>query len=273
MGEDANLLSRDELTARLARLERSIERQGWLETFAQRCSIAGIRRSPGSLMLLSLAISAGAAVVLSAAWSSMALLLVPLGPVAAYIYVNRKARRQQRLFGEQLPDNLDVLAQALRVGHSLVGGLSHMAEDAAEPSRSEFRRVVTDEQLGIPLEDAMRKVAVRMENLDMEHVALVALLQRETGGASAEVIDQVADNIRGRMEIRRLVRVLTAQGRLARWIVSLMPLALILAILAVYPDYLDPLLTETLGIIALVFCAVMVVIGSLVIKRVVEIKV
>jgi tight adherence protein B len=112
-----------------------------------------------------------------------------------------------------------------------------------------------------------------MQSHDMEHVALVAMLQRETGGASAEVIDQVSDNIRGRMEVRRLVHTLTAQGRLARWIVSAMPIFLVFAILIIFPEYLDPLFHETVGQFALVFAAILVVAGSLVIKRIVEIKV
>ena len=119
----------------------------------------------------------------------------------------------------------------------------------------------------------MMKVATRMESRDMEHVSLVALLQRETGGASAEVIDQVTTNIRGRMEVRRLVRTLTAQGRLARWIVSLMPLALIALILDGLPGLPRSAVPETLGLIALVFAGILVVIGSYVIKRIVEINV
>ena len=114
---------------------------------------------------------------------------------------------------------------------------------------------------------------MRMNNRDMDQVALIALLQRETGGSSAEVIDQVTDNIRGRMEVRRLVRTLTAQGRLARWIVSLMPLFLIGAIYVIFPGYLDPLFNRGWGIAALVAATIMVILGSLVIKRIVEIKV
>jgi tight adherence protein B len=114
---------------------------------------------------------------------------------------------------------------------------------------------------------------VRMDNTDMVQVALIALLQRETGSSSAEVIDQVATNIRAKMEVRRLVRTLTAQGRLARWVVSLMPVGLLLAMSVLVPGYLHPLFHETLGIIAFVIASIMVVIGSLVIKRIVEIKV
>jgi tight adherence protein B len=273
MEPDGNPLSKEEIMARLQRLENSVERTGLYGRFAERCDIANVKTAPSTLIVGSMAISAFGAVVLAAAWSSWFILLLPVGPVAVWYWVGRQARRQRKLFAEQLPDNLDVMAQSTRVGHSLVGALSAMAEGAAQPSRREFARVVTDEQLGIPLEDALRTIAIRMENRDMDHVALVALLQRETGGASAEVIDQVADNIRGRMEIRRLVNTLTAQGRLARWIVSLMPVVLILMILLIFPSYLDPLLHESFGIVILAICAVMICAGSYVIKRIVEIKV
>jgi tight adherence protein B len=112
-----------------------------------------------------------------------------------------------------------------------------------------------------------------MDNRDLEQVALVALLQREAGGNAAEVIDQVATNIRGRMELRRLVRTLTAQGRLARWIVSLLPVALFGAIFLINRDYLKPLWTETFGVIAMIIAAIMVISGSLAIKKIVNIKV
>jgi tight adherence protein B len=272
-GEEVNLLSREELAARIRDFEQSIESTGWVGRFAEECEIGFVKQPPMTLLLGSFAVSAFAAVVLGALWSPFAFLLFPLGPILVVLYVNRRVSVQRKLFAEQLPDNLDVLAQGLRVGHSLVGGLAYMCEDAAEPSRREFKRVVTDEQLGIPLEDAMKKVAVRMESHDMEHVALVAMLQRETGGASAEVIDQVSDNIRGRMEVRRLVRTLTAQGRLARWIVSLMPVALILGIFIIFPKYLEPLFNSGVGVVGLIMAAICVVLGSYVIGRIVEIKV
>jgi tight adherence protein B len=272
-GDDAKLLSREELTLRLREFEQSIERSGRLARFAEDCEIGFVKQPPTTLLLGSFAVTAFLSVILASLWTPWWLILFPLGPVFVVLYVRRRVQTQRKLFAEQLPDNLDVLAQALRVGHSLVGGLSQMANDAAEPSRREFKRVVADEQLGIPLENTMKRVADRMQSHDMEHVALVAMLQRETGGASAEVIDQVSDNIRGRMEVRRLVHTLTAQGRLARWIVSAMPIVLVFAILIIFPQYLDPLFHETVGQIALVFAAILVVAGSLVIKRIVEIKV
>jgi tight adherence protein B len=213
------------------------------------------------------------AVILAVALAPWWILFAFVPILVVRYYVKFQVSRVRRTFGEQLPDNLEVLGGALRAGHSLVGGFSVMADNAAEPSREEFKRVVTDENLGVPLEDALRRVGERMDNRDMSQVALIALLQRETGSSSAEVIDQVAENVRGRLEIRRLVRVLTAQGRLARWIVSFMPVVLVLMIMLIRPEFLQPLFHTGVGVFALIVSGIMVVMGSLVIKRIVEIKV
>jgi tight adherence protein B len=185
----------------------------------------------------------------------------------------QRIERKRRAFADQLPDNLDVVASGLRAGHSLVGGLSLVVNDADEPSRSEFQRVVGDEQLGIPLEDALSTVGRRMKNRDIEQVALVSSLQRETGGNAAEVLDRVIENIRERQGLRRLVRTLTAQGRLSRWIVSALPVGLLLLISAINPTYMRPLFTHTSGKVILAVGAILIVAGSLVIKRIVEIKI
>jgi tight adherence protein B len=168
---------------------------------------------------------------------------------------------------------LQVLSSALRAGHSLVGALSVVVADAPDPSGREFRQVLADEQVGMPLDDALRRVAVRMDNRDLEQVALVAALQRETGAGAAEVLDRVAETVRERAALRRLIRVLTAQGRMARWIVSALPIFLLLVISVLNPDYMKPLFTKPVGQVLVVFAGVMVIAGSLVIKKIMNIKV
>jgi tight adherence protein B len=194
-------------------------------------------------------------------------------PVAVRWLIAFRAERERRLFGDQLADNLQVISSALRAGHSFVGALSVVVDEAPEPSRREFRRVVADEQLGVPLDESLQMVGERMRCRDLEQVAMVAALQRETGGNSADVLDQVAQNIRERAALRRLVRTLTAQGRMARWIVSFLPVGLLLIILLLNRNYIDPLFAETSGRFLLGLAAVMIVAGSLVIRRIVDIKV
>lgn len=229
-------------------------------------------------------LSAGRVVAITAVATVVAvwLLAVTLGPVFAVFglgtpfvarwLVGSRADRQRRLFGEQLPDNLQVLSSALRSGHSLVGALAAVVEDAPEPSRREFRRVVADERAGIPLDLAVREIAGRMDNRDLAQVALVAALQRETGGNSADVLDRVAETVRERAALRRLVRTLTAQGRMARWIVSALPVALFLLISLINGEYMKPMLERTLGQVMVAFAAAMVIAGSLVIRKIVDIK-
>jgi tight adherence protein B len=261
----------------VARLERAGDalrkRSGPVDRFADLCDIGDVRTSPALLLVASTVGGIALGLFCSALFSWWAFFIGALLPIGVVMWVQRRVEKKRKAFAEQVPETLDVLAGALRAGHSLVGGFTVMAEDAPEPTRSEYSRALSDEQLGIPLDDALKEVGRRMNNVDMTQIALIALLQRETGSSSAEVIDQVAENVRGRMEVRRLVRVLTAQGRLARWIVSLMPVFLVLAILGLQPKYLDPLFNSAGGIVLLIIAAIMVVLGSLVIKRIVEIKV
>jgi tight adherence protein B len=197
-------------------------------------------------------------------------LTVPLGVRAVIV---QRLARQRKLFAEQLAENVQVIASALRAGHTLVGALSAVVEEAAEPSRREFRRVVADEQLGVPIEETLEVVSGRMESRDLGQVAIVATLQRETGGNTAEVLDRVAETIRGRFELRRMVDTLTAQGRLTRWILSFLPVALLVFFTVSQPEYVRPLYVTSEGNALLVVAAGLIVAGSLVMKKIMDIKV
>jgi tight adherence protein B len=205
--------------------------------------------------------------------SPLAAPLALLVPALAYFGLKMKADRQRRTFGEQLPDNLQVIASAMRAGQTFVGALQAVVDDAPEPSARELKRAVTDEALGVPLTDALGQVGERMKSEDFQHVTIVAGLQRDTGGNTAEVIDLVAETIRGRIEIRRLVRGLTAQGRLAGFVLSGLPAGLLLIISVINPSYAHPLFHTTTGIIALVVALLLMVTGSMIIRKIVNITV
>jgi tight adherence protein B len=263
------------LTGRLLMTaEKSLESTQWWARFKQRLEIAEIRIPPIQIVFWTAFGTLVAMWLLARISGSPLFAVLGLGvPLAVRAAINKRLDRRRYQFAEQLPDNLQVLASALRAGHSFVGALSVVANEAQEPSRSEFQRVVADEQLGVPLDDALNVVVERMENRDLEQVSLVAALQRERGANVAEVLERVTDTIRSRFELRRMVKALTAQGRMARWIVSALPVALLLAISALNPEYIAPLFSNTGGQVLLVGAAIMVVAGSYVIKRIVEIKV
>ncbi len=138
------------------------------------------------------------------------------------------ATRTRRRFEDQLPDNLQVMASALRAGPLVHRRAQRDGQGrAASRRRKEFRRVVQDEQLGISVEQSLEVVYERMRCEDVIYVGLIATLQRDTGGNTAEVLDKVVETMRERGKLRRLVRTLTAQGRLGGWIVTALPIAMV----------------------------------------------
>lgn len=273
LASDEDERRRPLLSERLvASTETSLSRTEWWARFQEELEIAGITIVPAQIAVATAAGALVVAVIGALVWLPLFILgaAVPLVVRAA---VKHKLQGVRNDFLEQLPDNLQVLASALRAGHSFTGALAVVAKDAPEPARREFQRVVADDQLGVPVEESLREVARRMESEDFEQVAVLAELQREAGGNMAEVLDTVVETIRERFDLRRLVKTLTAQGRMARWILTALPVFLAIVISLLNPGYMKPLFESSGGRMALMLAAAMVVTGSLLIKRIVNIKV
>lgn len=243
----------------LGRLDRTLE-------------IADIRISATSLIGLSIAGTLLGFVILVAISPVLSPLALAL-PLIPRALVRTKLRRVRYQFSEQLSSNLQVLASALRAGHSFTAALASVVEQSTDPSQRELRRAVNDEQLGMPIDEAIRRVAERMESRDLEQVALVAELQRTTGGNVAEVLDVVVATIRDRQDVRRMIRTLTAQGRMARWILTGLPVFTGLAFYAIQPKLAGPFYGATVGQVVLLMAALSVIVGSLLIQKVIEIDV
>lgn len=202
-------------------------------------------------------------------WALFALVI----PYLSREWVVRTLARRRNRFAEQLPDALQVVASALRSGHSFAGALAVVVDGSSEPMKKEMQRVVADEQRGVPIQDSLGVVAERMASRDVEQLALVAQLQREAGGDAAEVVDRVAETVRERFDLKRLIQTLTMQGRMSRWIVSALPIVIVLAVRLENPHYFHPLVSSLGGRIVLGFAAAWAVAGSFAIKRIVEIEV
>ena len=257
-----------------ARIESRLHSREWWRKFTVDVDIARLERPPAQIALVTIAATVFImwlfVAISGAGWVGLFAFLVPFG---VRRFVAHRAAKQRIMFGEQLADNLQVIASAMRAGQSFGGALAVAVEDAPEPAKREFERVVADERLGIPLEDSLGAVVDRMDNRDLHQVALVATLQREAGGNSAEVLDRVADTIRDRVSLRRLVSTLTAQGRLSRWVVTMVPVGLALFIGLTTPGYLDPLFHTTAGNVMLGIAITMGITGSLIMKKIADIKV
>lgn len=272
--EEAESKAREEWRRRAtrARASGSAAAKGWLGRFEEQLDIGRIRVSPTSIIVVTAVVTLLAIVLLSTLSPFFAVLGFGT-PLITRAWVRWQVKRVREQFSEQLPPNLQVLASALRAGYTLLGALVATVENAGEPSKSELGRAVTDEQLGVPLEEAIRSVATRMASRDLEQVAMLAELVRTTGGNAAEVLDVIVLTVRDRQDVRRLVKTLTAQGRMARWILTALPIVTGLAFWALQPDIVGPMWHSGLGQLFLLVAAVMVVAGSYSIQKIIEIEV
>ena len=184
-------------------------------------------------------------------------------------------KRAQRLkkFGAQLPEAMELVARALRAGHSLAAGLHVVADEMPDPIAKEFGRVYEEQNLGVSLEDALMHLCERIPNLDLRFFVTSVNIQRQTGGDLAEILDRIGHVIRERFKILGQVKALTAEGRLSGVVLIAMPIGLFLMMLHMKPDYIKLLWTEEMGRQMSIGAIILMIIGSYCIKKIVDIKV
>lgn len=202
----------------------------------------------------------------------VAVLSLISGPLILRALVRRRMRQQRQRFAEQLPGQLHELASAMRTGRSLIEGLELAVHSADDPFRAELMPALAEERAGRHLDEALLPVAARMQSAELEQVAAIGALHRRTGSTITEVLDRIADTARQRIEIRRELSTMTAQARLSRNILSALPLVVVLAIDIVGHRYERPLFRTTGGIAVLVVGALMVALGALIMKSIVNIQ-
>ncbi len=198
------------------------------------------------------------------------LVIVALVPPAIVLYLANRRRAQ---FQEQLPDFLQLIASTLRSGYSLMQGVEASAQEVIEPTKRELQRVVTEARLGMPLVDALRNVALRMDSRDFEWAVMAIGIQREVGGNLAELLDTVADTMRERDRLRRDIKSLTAEGRISAIVLGLLPIGLGLMIYTLNPDYIGSLFDRTLGLIMLGGAGFLMLIGFGWMYKIIDIEV
>ncbi len=193
--------------------------------------------------------------------------MLPLG----YLMFMRKKRLAK--FAAQLPEGLELVARALRAGHSLAAGFRLVATEMSAPIGQEFGRVFEEQNLGIPFEEALDALTERVPNLDLKFFATAVILQRQTGGDLAEILDKIGTLVRERFKIFGQVQALTGEGRLSGIVLLALPPLLFVAVYRMNPDYLMLLFTDELGKKMLIGGILLQLLGALVIRKIVNIRV
>jgi tight adherence protein B len=238
-------------------------------------SQADINLSPAKFMAIVGACFVGGIVFM--ATTPLPILLAPIaGAMLAacpIMYLSFMRKRRLAKFGRQMPEALELLGRSLRAGHSLAAGFGLVGSEMDEPIAKEFRRVFEEQNFGIPLEEALEDLSTRVPNMDLRFFATAVILQRTTGGDLSEILDKIGHLVRERLQILGQVQALTGEGRLSGIVLLAMPPALFLFMLKLNPDYVMMLFKDELGHYMLGLALVTQIIGALVIKKIITIKV
>jgi tight adherence protein B len=257
------------------RMTERFQRYAMAASIQRKLMYSGSKWSVGKWVLVTLMSAVGCAVALDIFLGVLPLVAVAfvVGAWANYWLLNFKCSRRLKKFNEVLPDAIELLARALRAGHSTASAIEVVAQQSQEPLGSEFSKCAQQQRFGIPFRDVMLALAERMPSQDLHFLVTAILVQKETGGDLTEILDRTTEVIRDRIRIQGEIRTYTAQGRLTGWILSAMPVGLLGLISVLSPSYSHVLFTDPLGEKLLYAGAGFIVLGAVVIRKIVDIKV
>jgi len=276
---------RDENSTDIRKAHRRLSAIPWLNHWLTMLNLApvsslylyqaGVTLTLGTLILTSIAGFAflGYIVYLRSGAALPALLLSAGFLPLPFLYVRHRRTKRLSAIERQLPEALGMMVSALRVGHSLIASLGAVAQDCQEPISGEFRKCFEENNYGIELRTALMNLAERAPIQDLRIFIAAVLIQKETGGNLAEVLEKVAETTRERFRLKKQVSVHTAQGKMTGWILSLLPVALGLGMYFVNPGGMSVLWTRPLGLKLLYTAIGMDIVGALIIRKIVSIRV
>jgi tight adherence protein B len=236
---------------------------------------ANLRWTAGGLLLMSTACSVIPAYLIYLRTGAVifALFFGLLLGSAPLFYVLHKRRQRFAKFEQELPEALDLMVSALRAGHSLVAALGLVAKESQDPIGAEFKICFDEQNYGLELRAAMENLVARVPLQDLRIVVTAILIQKESGGNLAEVLDKTAYVIRERFRLKREVRIYTAQGRLTGWILCFLPLVVGIGLYLLNPDTMSLLWKREIGVKLLYASGTMTIIGALIIRKIVNMDV
>jgi tight adherence protein B len=236
---------------------------------------AGLSWRVGTLILL-MAVTGAAGFLLCALLLHRPLVGLLVGATVAFIpygWVRSKKTKRMNQFSEQLPDALDLMTSALRAGLSFPAALQLVAQESPEPLAQEFAVTFDEQNLGLDMREALTNLTDRVDSLDLKFFVTAVIIQRETGGNLAEIMESIARIIRERFRILGDVKARTAHGRLTGMILSVLPIALAIIFSIIAPKYMVTFFRDPAGQVLLMLCLALQIMGYIWIRRVIQIKV
>lgn len=205
-------------------------------------------------------------------WLVISILTLAFAAVPFLYVYNSKEKRIEKI-GQQLPDALDMMSRAMRAGHAFPGALQMVGDESPQPIAGEFKLTFDEINYGIPLQEALMNLATRVPSTDLRYFVIAVLIQRETGGNLSEVLNNISKLIRERLKLVATIKVLSAEGRISAWILTILPFALAIIISILNPKMMSVLWTDEMGRKLLAGAVTLMIIGIFLMWRMIKIRV
>jgi tight adherence protein B len=266
---------KDEVLSEVPLLNRLLSRVNIAARIDRRLRQADMKMPVGTFLLLSLVLfSLGILAGSILHWPTILSVVVGIALLTVpNLIVDIKRRRRLKRFLNHFPEALEMFARSLRAGHSFTGAIQLVAQEMPDPIGPEFSKVFEEQNLGIPLRQALIGMTDRVDILDVKFFVTAILIQRETGGNLAEIIDKIAYVIRERFRVQGQLKIFTAQARLSGLILAFLPIGLAVFIGIMNPEYLKPLWFERTGRIMIAVAVILQIFGMLAIRKIIRIKI
>jgi tight adherence protein B len=273
---DAELaLLRDEQLSKFPALDTLLRRSARVSAMQDSLLQAGMKFRAGNYLVLCAVcgILAAIAVVYLTKNPAIGWAGLVIGAFLPYAFVSYRRQKRFEKIEVLFPEAIDTLARAVRAGHAFTTALEMISNEIAQPLASEFRKLYEEQKFGMPVRDALMNLTQRVPLVDVKFFVTAVMLQRETGGNLAEILDNLSYVIRERFKIQRQVRVHTAQGRLTMALLMAMPPTVVAILFVFSPEFVQPLFHDPVGHILLVGAITLQTIGYFVIRRIIKIQV
>jgi tight adherence protein B len=273
-GKEINIL-RKRLLSKIPWLNKLLLGITRLHTFDRLLEQANARMPLGFFLLLSLCLAfVGYATGLIVKINQIVIIILAifLG-IMPFLYLYSKKQKRMKRFQEQLPDALELIARALKAGHAFSGGLKMVGDEFSDPIGTEFGKTLDEINFGIDVNEALKNLTKRVDCTDLQFFVVSVIIQRETGGNLAEILEKIGHLIRERFKFYGRVRALAAQGKFSAIILVALPPLLALYLLTVTPEYIKLLVEDPLGIRMVVCALILTIVGVFVMKRTIAIRV
>lgn len=273
--ENTKLSAREQMSGAIGLLVRLVPKKEYLERKKKKLMQAAILMKAEEFLGISIIAGLLAGSILFLASGNM--LTVPFGFAIGFmipdVFLNSAKRKRSKKLNDQLPEALNIVSNGLRAGYSFPQSMSVAAKELDKPISDEFARVIKENTLGKPIDEALKDMSMRAEDEDIDMFVTALIIQRQVGGNLAEVLGTISETIRERVKLKGEIKTMTAQGKLSGVVITLLPIVIAFAITLLNPEYITVLLTTTIGQVLVAAAVVMEIIGVYLLTKIIDIDI